>query len=201
VSEPRERRGREARSHSQRGRASAARVEKSKPAPEPLTQRKLEELALAYLNRFDCTVKKLEQHLRGRLRKLSAPPEALGWVREVVERYRGSGLLDDSRFARNLSAQLGARGKSTRAIAQKLFARGVPSDVAEPLLAERRGQPLAELQAAQAYVRRRRLGPYRNPEQREAHRHKDLATLARQGFSFDVARQALGPGASTDEEF
>jgi regulatory protein len=124
------------------------------------------------------------------------------WISELVERYQGSGVLDDARFARNLASHLNARGKSARAIRQKLAVRGVPEGVASELMATRREQePGAELEAARAYVRKRRLGPFRKPEEREAHRHKDLASLARQGFSFDIARQALGPGASTDDEF
>jgi regulatory protein len=176
--------------------------QKTEPKPpEPLTRRKVEDLALAYLNRFDCTAKKLEQHLRGRARKLGGGAEVLAWIGETIERYRASGMLDDARFAKNFTAQLSARGKSTRAISQKLAARGVPSEVAGELLAARKqDEPGAELEAARAYVRKRRLGHYRNDEKREAMRHKDLASLARQGFSFDIAKQALGPGASTDDE-
>ena len=169
---------------------------------EPLTRQKLEQLALTYLNRFDCTASKLRQHLTLRAKKVGATDDAAIWIGELCERYLGSGVLDDARFARNLASQLNARGKSARAISQKLHARGVPSDVASELMAARRQDlPEAELEAARAYVRRRRLGPFRSDEKREAFRHKDLASLARQGFSFDIARRALGPGESHDEEF
>ena len=181
---------------------TAQRRSKPEKAAEPLTSRKLEELALSYLNRFDCSARKLQQHLQGRARKLQGGAQAAQWIAEIIERYRASGMLDDARFARNLTSQLGARGKSQRAIAQKLAVRGVPSDLATELLANRkRDEPGAELDAARAYVRKRRLGPFRAAEQRDAYRHKDLASLARQGFSFEIARQALGPGASTDDEF
>lgn len=173
------------------------------PAQQPpLTRQKLEEVALAYVNRFDCTVSKLRQHLTARARKLGGDAQASPWIEELLQRYAGSGLLDDARFARNLTSQLTARGKSSRAIAQKLAARGVPRDVAGELMATRkRAEPEAELSAALAYVRKRRLGPFRGAAERDAFRHKDLASLARQGFSFDVARRALGPGGSTDDDF
>jgi regulatory protein len=168
----------------------------------PLTRQKLEQLALAYLNRFDVSENKLKKHLAMKARKAGADAEADGWIAELVARYRSSGLLDDGRFARRLTEQLTARGKSSRAIAQKLAARGVPGELADEVLtARRQDDPGAELAAAQAYVRRRRLGPYRSAEKRDLYRHKDLAALARQGFSFDIARQALGPGPSTDDEF
>jgi regulatory protein len=171
-------------------------------AAEPLTKRKLEELAVGYLNRFDCSAQKLKQYLSGRARKLQGGAEAQTWIAEIIERYQVSGMLDDARFARNLASQLNARGKSSRAISQRLRARGVPNDVAAELMAtRRRDEPGAELEAALAYVRKRRLGPFRSVEKRDACRHKDFASLARQGFSSEIARKALGPGASTDEDF
>ena len=182
-----------ARSEDQRG---------TKEAKPPLTRQKLEELALSYLNRFDCSGSKLKSQLTARVRKLGGPPEAFGWIDELLQRYRSSGLVDDARFAKNLASQLGARGKSSRAIAQKLAQRGVPGEVASELMSERKqSEPGAELSAALAYVRKRRLGPYRSAEKREEYRHKDLASLARQGFSFDIAKKALGDGAASDEEF
>lgn len=187
------------------GRGAPKKAKKSPRAEErePLTRQKLELMALAYVNRFDVSASKLRKHLALRARKAGADAaQARGWIDELLERYLSSGVLNDERFARNLAAQLGARGKSGRAIAQKLSARGVAADVTSQLMAARREQePGAELEAARAYVRRRRLGPYRSAEERDAMRHKDLASLARQGFSFDVARQALGPGASDAEEF
>jgi regulatory protein len=181
----------------------ASRDQRAKPnqAPEPLTRQKVEQMALAYVNRFDCTASKLKQHLAARVRKLGGDEAAAAWIAELVERYSGSGVLDDARFAKNLAANLARRGKSSRAISQKLTLRGVPSDVTSELLSSRKQEePGAELEAARAYARRRRLGAHRPPEQRDQYRQKDLASLARQGFGFDIARQALGPGASTDDE-
>jgi regulatory protein len=169
---------------------------------EPLTRQKLEQLALAYLNRFDCTATKLRQHLTLRAKKLGGDEQAADWINALVERYLGSGVLDDARFARNLASQLNARGKSARAISQKLSQRGVPSDVTSELMSARKqAEPGAELEAARAYARKRRLGSYRKDDERDANRHKDLASLARQGFSFEIAKRALGPGSSSDEEF
>jgi regulatory protein len=176
---------------------------KAEKKPEPLTRQKLEQLALAYVNRFVCTATKLTQHLTQRVRKLGAAgdEDAGRWIAELVERYLGSGVLNDARFAQNLASQLTSRGKSARAISQKLTLRGVSQQLSTELMTARReAEPGAELEAARTYVRKRRLGPFRDPEQRAAHRQKDLASLARQGFSFDVARQALGPARSGDDE-
>ncbi|MDF3069240.1 MAG: hypothetical protein K0R38_4841 [Polyangiaceae bacterium] len=175
---------------------------KAKKEPEPLTRQKLEQAALAYLNRFDVTAAKLRQHLTQRVRKAGGDEQAAQWISELVERYLGSGVLDDARFARNLTTQLTARGKSSRAISQKLAMRGVGSELASELMAARKqDEPEAELEAAKQYARKRRLGPHRPEAERNEHRQKDLASLARQGFSFDIARRALADSASTDDEF
>jgi regulatory protein len=176
--------------------------QKAKKEPEPLTRQKLEQAALAYLNRFDVSAAKLRQYLTQRARKAGGDEQAAPWISELVERYLGSGVLDDARFARNLTSQLTRRGKSSRAISQKLAARGVPGELASELMAARKqDEPDAELDAARAYARKRRLGPHRPEEERAEHRQKDLASLARQGFSFDTARRALEDRASTDDEF
>ena len=183
------------------GKKSSQRSKADKP-PEPLTRQKVEQMALAYVNRFDCTANKLKQHLASRVRKLGGDENAAAWIAELVERYCGSGVIDDARFAKNLASQLTRRGKSSRAISQKLALRGVPSEVATELMtARRQDEPGAELEAALAYVRKRRLGPFRPAEKRAEFRQKDLASLARQGFGFDLAKQALADSVSTDEDF
>jgi regulatory protein len=47
-----------------------------------------------------------------------------------------------------------------------------------------------EFKAAAAYARRRRLGPYRAKD-RDEHRVRDLASMARAGFAFDLARRIV----------
>jgi regulatory protein len=174
---------------------------KSKKPPAPLTRQKLEQLALAYVNRFGCTASKLTSHLTERVRKLGGDENAALWIAELVERYLGSGVLNDARFAENLASQLTSRGKSARAISQKLALRGVPQQVSSELMTARReAEPGAELEAARTYARKRRLGHFRAPEQRAEYRQKDLASLARQGFGFEIARQALGPAPGADDE-
>jgi regulatory protein len=174
-----------------------ARAEKQR---EPLTRLKVEQMALAYVNRFDCTATKLKRHLAERIKKQGGDENAEAWIAELVERYLGSGVLNDARFAKNLASQLTTRGKSSRMISQKLAMRGVPSEVAQELMTTRRqDEPNAELDAARAFARKRRLGPHRDPEKRAEFRQKDLAALARQGFSFDTAKKALGAETGDDE--
>ena len=50
---------------------------------------------------------------------------------------------------------------------------------------------LSAIRSFFAYARKRRLGPYRAPDQRDANAERDMAALARKGFSLDLARQVV----------
>jgi regulatory protein len=105
----------------------------------------------------------------------------------VVARTVSTDLVDDRRYAEGRIASFRRRGASARGIKAKLAAKGVGRETVETALAEENGGDRA---AAQAHARRRKLGPYR-PGERAAFRQKDLAVLARAGFSFDVAREVI----------
>jgi regulatory protein len=171
-----------------------------KPQRE-LSKAALEAAALRYLDRFDCTAVRLRSVLARRI-----PPghddlvrrNAKQWIDELVERYQASGLLDDLRFARNCAEHLRERGASRRAIQMKLRARGVSSDAVEAVLSA--SAPNDELAAAQAFAKRRRLGPHRPSAERADKRQKDLAAMARAGFDRDTALRAISHGPSDDDE-
>jgi regulatory protein len=84
-------------------------------------------------------------------------------------------------------------------IEQKLRARGISADTVQGLL-PRNESARSELESAQAFARRRRLGPHRKPETREAYRRKDLMAMARAGFDYDTASRVIGVGSSSFSE-
>lgn len=110
--------------------------------------------------------------------------EADAWIDALVVRLKNSLLLDDVRVAAARVASDVAHGRSRRMVAQRLKQKGVDDELVADVTAD-----VNDDDAADAFVRRRRL-------QEKDHR-KALAALARQGFSFDVARRALD--RATDE--
>lgn len=165
----------------------------------PLTPERLENIALHYLERFAASADGLRRVLSRRAERSAREhgtdrEEAAAWIEALIRRWLESGLLNDRLYAENKAATLHRRGGSTRAIRQKLSAKGVSESDVDSALAERRecsdGEP--DVEAALALCRRRRLGPYRaNDEQRAAMRDKDLATLGRAGFDYDTARRVV----------
>lgn len=165
----------------------------------PVTSAFLERAALAYLERFSTSVENLRRVLqrkvetRCRLRG-EDPAAALDLVDAVVARAVAGGLVDDRRYAEGRVATLRRRGGSARLIRARLGGKGVDRATAEAALG---GDPEAELAAATAFARRRKLGPFR-PGERALYRDRDLASLARAGFGFSVARQVVEGEADTD---
>ncbi|MCJ2014241.1 regulatory protein RecX [Methylobacterium sp. J-076] len=159
----------------------------------------LERAALDYLQRYSASTDMLRRTLARRVEKRARArgEEASAFadmVEATVARAVSAGLVDDARFAEGRLAALRRRGTSRRAASAKLAAKGVPREVVEAAMeAEREAQTGedGEAKAAWAYAKRRRLGPYRPPDKRAETRERDLGSLARQGFSYGLARQIV----------
>ncbi|HTM43486.1 MAG TPA: RecX family transcriptional regulator, partial [Polyangiaceae bacterium] len=121
-----------------------------------------------------------------------------------IERFQGSGLLNDQRFAQHLVSSWRERGLSAKAIRSRLQARGVAAPLIEGALVAHANDPVrggSELDAAVAFAKRRRLGSFAgNPADRDQLR-RDLARLARAGFAYDVAVRALNAEGAIDDVF
>lgn len=172
------------------------------PPPGPISATWLERAALHYLERYSASTEMLRRTLARRVEKRARlrgeePAAFADMIAATVARAVAAGLVDDARFADTRLATLRRRGTSSRGVSAKLAAKGVPRDVVEAAMqAERDALPdgeaeAIELQAAWAYAKRRRLGPHRRPDQRAGHRDRDLAALARAGFSYDLARRVV----------
>ena len=167
--------------------------------PKPVTAEALEASALFYLERFASSSANLRRVLMRRVRRSAELPgtdaeAGKRLVDALIERFLRTGLLDDRAYAEAKSASLHRRGASSRAIAARLADKGVERTLIETVLRDPDDEtrPGGDLAAAAALVRRRRLGPYRDPAAREQYRQKDLGALARAGFGQALAQRVLG---------
>ncbi|WP_224364683.1 regulatory protein RecX [Hyalangium versicolor] len=164
--------------------------------PRKVSPRYLENAALHYLKRYAATVSQLKRVLvRKADRSLRVHggdrAEALGWVDALVEKLLRNGLINDQAYAGLKAQSLRASGRSARVIAQKLRMKGVAAEVVEQKLAEATAE-VSEDAAARIWARKKRLGPFRRDAQaRQENRQKDLAALARAGFSFSIAKKII----------
>jgi regulatory protein len=169
-------------------------------AGPPPTEAALREAALAYLARYAATEAGVAQALgrvvdRWARRALMEGTEAevvaaqaataRAGVRGVVAKLATAGAVSDATFAESRTRSLVRSGKSRRAVAARLAAKGVGAEMARAAL---EAEEVDELTAALVLARRRRIGPFRVGD---GDRLRELAMLARAGFSQAVASAAL----------
>lgn len=164
--------------------------------PRKVSERSLENAALAYLQRYASSAANLRRVLMRRVLRSAAahdtdPEQGARWIDALIERYQKAGLLDDDAYARMRAETLHRAGASARRIRATLAVKGVGPDIVDGALdALDETMPDVELAAACNYARRRRLGPWRRSD-RAGHRERDLAALGRQGFSYETARRVI----------
>lgn len=145
-----------------------------------------------YLERYAAPAAQLRRVLQ---RKVAAscrhhgdePASFATMIDETVARCVAAGLVDDQRFAQARAASLRRKGQSSRAVAAKLAAKGIERALAAEASHSTEDEELA---AARIAARRKRLGPWSRGDRAES-RQKDLAALARAGFSMRIARDVV----------
>jgi regulatory protein len=166
----------------------------------PITAQYLQNAATFYLERYPSTAEGLRRVLNRRVAKAKmADAPIIDNVQQTIEaivaKFVAAGMIDDQAFAQTKARALHRRGTSSRLTRQRLKLAGIDDDTLDKAMAgldqELDTDPgQREWQAAVALARRRRLGPFREKERKE-HRNRDLATMARAGYDYDLARKVI----------
>jgi len=173
-------------------------IDAKKPRkPKEPTVKWLRDQALRYLNRFPATTTKMRQHLYKKAEpnleffELSEN-EVLGNIDQVIDTLVQAGFMNDTEFAASKARVMSRQGKSLKQIQLKLQELGFSEELVEKAISAL-GEDIADLdlKAAARFVKRRKFGPYKPKESRQERREKELASLARQGFSYGVATRVL----------
>jgi regulatory protein len=194
------------------------------------TPSRLANIALHYLSKYAASEASLRRVLQNRIRRASMRDPAFAAdaekhaqlktaIETIIETHKKTGAINDAAYAETKANALRRSGKSRRAIEQKLGGKGVARNLITAALDESDGlnddigpdaEPNtarhADLKAAIRLAQKRRLGPYRNPLTTskitdEARHKREVATMARAGFSFDIIKKVLsadGDGDSLD---
>lgn len=174
----------------------------SKPAKQPrkISAQYLENAALYYLQRYATSAENFRRVMSRKIKRSctfhDVPPEPFYPVLEdMIARYISAGLLNDKGFAEAKTASLRRQGKSRQAILAKLQAKGLAkADIEQAIVItdEEKGDD-AELLAARTLARRKKLGSWRTKPMMDPvkDRQKEMAAMARAGFSYEVSRQVL----------
>ena len=157
----------------------------------PLTGAALEALALAYVGRYATTVAKLRDYLTRKVRERGWGEEEPPRIEAVAERLATLGYIDDAAFAAARAGALARRGYGERRIGQALRAAGV-KEAADETDREQRGW-----EAAIAFARRKRLGPFAVLRADRDGERRAIAAMLRAGHDFTTARRLVSaaPGS------
>ncbi len=174
---------------------------KRRRGPRKATASYLENSAAHYLGRFATSTAHLRQLMMQKVQRSvmhhgTDADEGAKFVETIIEKFERLGFLNDQTYGEMRARSLYAKGTPVRGIRYKLQQKGLSEDVIDSALAA-----LAEevevrdldLSAALRLAQRRRLGPYLSDDRevRDARREKDMAVMARAGFSYDVVCQVL----------
>lgn len=163
-----------------------------KPRP-PLDAAALEAIGLRYVERFQTTRARL-------LRLLSDKVRLRGWAGEgspdleaIADRLVDAGYVDDRAFAEARVRGLARRGMGPARARASLSAAGIQSDEQQEAL-----QELDPLEAAIAFARRKRLGPFGPDVSDPKIRQRQFGMMARAGHSPPLARAILDARSEED---
>jgi len=183
-----------------------AKDQKKKRTPRKITPRYLENAALYYLQRYASSAGNLRRVLTRKVDRScqfhgTPADEFYPVIDALVARYEKSGLLNDTLYAEGRTASLRRQGKSRQAIAANLKVKGLAPDIIQQALESVDGDRAdtalpAELAAALKLARKRKIGrfnpkPESDPLLRRKQQMREMGIMARGGFSYDIARQAL----------
>ena len=174
---------------------------KRRRGPRKATASYLENSAAHYLGRFATSTAHLRQLMMQKVQRSvmhhgTDADEGAKFVETIIDKFERLGFLNDQTYGEMRARSLYAKGTPVRGIRYKLQQKGLSEDVIDSALAA-----LAEevevrdldLAAALRLAQRSRLGPYLSDDRevRDARRGKDMAVMARAGFSYDVVCQVL----------
>lgn len=163
----------------------------------------LEKSALFYLERFSASAASLKTTLMRKVRLAAAfwgedeLEKGEEMVAQLIEKLTKAGYVDDRRYAWSKARSLRKRGMALKNIARTLAVKGVDAEIIDAALVdlaaevEEEGGEATDLQSARHLAERRRLGPWRDAAKRADYRQRDLASLGRAGFSWEIAREII----------
>ncbi|PRH84909.1 RecX family transcriptional regulator [Labrys okinawensis] len=146
--------------------------------------------ALHYLGQRSTSVANLRQVLQRRARRRLGPDvDVAEMIERTIDYCRQYGFVDDTSFVEARLHAGRSRGLSARRIGAALAAKGIDRTLmAQVFAGEDRHD--AEERAAARLAQRRRIGPWRR-EERAFEIEKEIAVLARGGFSISLSRRII----------
>lgn len=171
-------------------------IQKKVKVLRKITPQRLKNIALYYLKRFESSVANLRSVLQRRVNDYAYQNkefdrgEAYQWIEDILADFQRYGYLNDRRYAEIKIKDYMSAGKSVRYIKGKMREKGIDEEILSALLED---QEYDEFEAALKLAKKKHIGPFRTDEEaRFENRQRDMGTLVRAGFSYDVVQRVVG---------
>jgi len=173
--------------------------------PKKISEKYLYNSGLAYLQRFPASsahfktvmMRKVDRSGRHHIDQDRVQCEK--WLDALIVKFQELALLDDEAYLKGMVTSLRRRGMASRQIEMRLTQKGLQkSNIIKEIKNYDRdefddcedGSPNGDFHAALIYARKKRLGPYDINERKTP--EKAMASLARAGYSYDIAKKVIG---------
>jgi regulatory protein len=159
----------------------------------PLDRSGLERLALRYVERFATTRGRLTDYLRRKIRERGWDGDPVDPA-EIAERMAELGYIDDRLWGEAKASAMARRGLGARRVAGTLRQAGIDEEDSAAIAP---GVEERAFDAAIAFAKRKRIGPFAASEPDRLTREKHIGAMLRAGHSPSLSRAiiALKPGA------
>ena len=169
--------------------------EKKRKPLKKITKTRLQNIGLYYLQRFESSVQNLRSVLRRRVDRYAFENkefnklEAYGWIEDLLEDFAKKNYVSDERYGVLKVRDYIESNKPVRYIKNKLKTKGIDEKTIDALI---ENENIDEAQMALNFAKKKKIGPFRENEDAAAqNRQKDMATLLRAGFEYDVVCNVL----------
>tara|TARA_B100002052_G_scaffold47835_1_gene40805 strand:+ start:13 stop:573 length:561 start_codon:yes stop_codon:yes gene_type:complete len=156
----------------------------------------LKDLAYSYLEKYNPSKQQLKVYLLKKyLLKIKgnrSKKEVSAIIDEIILNLEKNKILNDEMYSDSKARMFLKRGYSLNKINQSLRSKGIEDKYVKQSIDKIKENEIdPDFVSALKLCRRRRIGPVRPESNRELFYKKDMAILARGGFSFDLSKRVL----------
>ncbi len=183
-----------------------------KKKPKKITAHYLHNAGLFYLQRFTASRSHFYDVMMQKIKKSCAyhkdqDIEACKiLLNELIKKFEDLEFLNDDAYAKAYITSLRLKGFSAKKIMYQCKNKGLDSSLSSTMLETvdcslyGEKEEDTDLLAATRYAKKKRIGPYRKKEQTPELIRKELSSLARAGFSYDIAKRIVNTNMDEESE-
>ena len=151
----------------------------------------LKKYAITYLSKYDTSKKNLDRILHNKVRRMNLGEKdkytLYSSIASIIADLKINKLIDDKNFTQSKIHSLSLQGKSKISIISYFVQKGIEKNLIEESFENLElKNPNWEKESAKIFARKKRLGI-----KYSANFEKDLAKMARAGFSYNLSKKIL----------